>query len=100
MTELTEAAKSGNTISVRKLLDGGADASGKNPAGFTTLMLAVRWSGDKNLVRSLIAAGAEVNARHGCGDTLLTMAVKAGRPEVSRPVSKSMASHCSNIPHK
>ena len=60
--DLLEAARVGNTETVKALIDAGADVNARLKSGTTALMIA-SGSGHTETVRALIDAGADVNAR-------------------------------------
>jgi ankyrin repeat protein len=75
---LESAVYSGNTDSVRQLLDTGADA---NQGGGTLLRLAAE-SGQTDVARMLVERGADVNAKTANGRTSLMVAAAFGQVDV------------------
>jgi len=61
-SELIEAAKNGDTVSINALLDAGADVNAKDVEGETALMWAAR-GGYTETAQSLLDAGADVNTK-------------------------------------
>ena len=57
-SELIEAAKNGDTVSIKALLDAGADVNVKGEDGYTALMFAAN-AGHTEIVELLKAAGAK-----------------------------------------
>jgi hypothetical protein len=76
-TELTVAARDGETDTVRKLLEAGADVHAKDASGLTALMWAFRRR-RYDIRGMLLDAGADVNAKDVSGLTTLMWAVQSG----------------------
>lgn len=87
---LMTAVVYGNAESVRILLEHGADANAKNPAGATALLWA---AGDWEKASLLIAHGADVNVQSALGRTpLLSAAAQDGAGPVVGMLLKKGAS--------
>ncbi|MGE0040322.1 MAG: ankyrin repeat domain-containing protein [Vicinamibacterales bacterium] len=87
LTPLMMAARSGDTASLRLLLDHKADATAANANGTTVLMLAAA-SGQVEAVDLLLERGADVNAREAThGQTALMFAAARGRVEVIKALA-------------
>jgi ankyrin repeat protein len=69
-TQLSNAAKSGDTNGVVRLLDKGADINAKDNLGTTALMSAIM-SGQTETVKLLLDRGADVNVKDNEGFTAL-----------------------------
>ncbi len=92
-SELIEAAKKGDTVSIKALLDAGADVDAKDTDfyyGQTALILAVR-EGHTDVVRMLLDAGADVNAKDNNGQTALMVAEAEGHTEIVELLKKAGA---------
>ena len=74
--DLFEAAKKGDTATVRALLDAGADVNAND--GGETVLMAAAVEGHIATVQALIAAGADVNATTNNGVTALMAAAMEG----------------------
>ena len=72
-------AKDDNSLTVRDLLDDGADVNAKNHKGETPLHKAAAISGNAETVRVLIEFRADVNAKNEIGETPLLKAAAKGR---------------------
>ena len=72
-------AKDDNSLTVRDLLDDGADVNAKNHNGDTPLHKAAAISGNAETVRVLIEFRADVNAKNEIGETPLLKAAAKGR---------------------
>jgi uncharacterized protein len=81
-TVLLEAVKTGNTESVVRLLDGGAEVDAKDASGATALMHAVK--GEQiETIRVLIERGADRNAKGKfLGFSPIVFAVKASNADI------------------
>ncbi|MEW6366946.1 MAG: ankyrin repeat domain-containing protein [Acidobacteriota bacterium] len=66
---------------VNRLLAQGADINGRDPKGFTPLMIAA-WHGKKETVALLLSAGAQAGARSLTGTTALMLAADTGHEDV------------------
>jgi ankyrin repeat protein len=75
--ELFAAARSGDAVQIKRLLEAGADHAAADEAGETALMLAAH-GGHFAAVQVLIAAGADVNAKAQQGWTALAKAAYNG----------------------
>ena len=82
-SQLIEAAKKGDTVSIKTLLDAGADVNAKNGNGFTALMWAAG-RGHTEIAQALLDAGADVNAKGNDGQTALMAATQAGHPQIAQ----------------
>jgi ankyrin repeat protein len=78
---LPVAIRDGNHAMVRRLLDQGADANARDPAGETALMQAAL-NADAEMVRLLLDRGADVNARSPVGTALLRAIHDPGKVEL------------------
>ena len=67
-TPLMLAAKSGNTETVERLLNRGANIEANDNAGQTPLMIAAMW-GDAEQVERLLNRGANIEAKDNAGQT-------------------------------
>ncbi len=67
---LIEAARRGDTDSVKALIAAGTDVNAKDKDGKTALMAA----SNADCVKALIAAGVDVNAKNNNGETALSLA--------------------------
>ena len=63
-SQLIEAAKKGDTVSVKALLDAGAEANARDDDRQTALMWAAQ-EGHTETAQALLDAGAYVNAKDG-----------------------------------
>lgn len=79
--ELVLAILSQGPEAVNRLLAQGADINGRDPKGFTPLMIAA-WHGKKETVALMLTAGAEIGARSLTGTTALMLAADSGHEEV------------------
>ena len=77
--ELVAALADNDLNLTTELLEAGADVSGRDEAGRTTLMLAVGWG---NIVASkmLLEAGVDINAKDDLGWTALIVAARDSNP--------------------
>jgi uncharacterized protein len=89
-TRLIKAAKDGNPVVVRALIQQHADVNSREIDGTTALHWAVR-SDDRESVQLLIRAGAQVNAGNRYGVTPLSLAATNGNPEVVKLLLESGA---------
>jgi ankyrin repeat protein len=81
-SQLINAAGTGDTTTVRALLDKGTDVNTKDGSfGHTALILAAR-QGHTATVRALLDKGADVNAQDNYGFTALWWAMKNGHTEI------------------
>lgn len=79
---LAQAIRSGDLVTVKRLVDAGADLAGRSPDGLTPLMLAAGL-GLAHVVDILLTAGAEVHAiEPRMGASALHKAAQSGSPEV------------------
>ena len=81
MTDLIEAAKSGDASTVKALIDGGVDINGTDAEGLNALTAAAE-AGNPEIVQTLIAAGADAKAGDADGWTALMSASAAGHVEI------------------
>src|SRR3712207_5168927 len=82
--DLLEAAREGDLVSLRALLDAGADVNAADENGYTPLMEAAH-APHPEAVRLLLAAGADLEARNRLGSTALhSAAMEAGEQEACR----------------
>ena len=87
---LLEAAKKGDTATVKALLAEGAYVDARDGEGCTALMKAV-FSGNNDTVRALLEAGADVNAKHKWGGTAMVSAQLMGQTELIEILKKAGA---------
>ncbi len=87
---LLEAAKKGDTATVKALLAEGASVDARDREGCTALMKAV-FSGNNDTVRALLEAGADVNAKHKWGGTALVSAQVMGQTALVEILQKAGA---------
>jgi len=73
---------------VKLLLEAGADANAKTPAGDSALHLAA-WDGKLEIVRALVEGGADLNLGDGNGKTALQV-VEAQKPRPPRPTAGAL----------
>lgn len=99
-SELAEAAKRGNTASVRALLSSADKAAVNEPGrdGMTALLWAVQ-SNDLDLVRRLLAAGADPNIGNRYGITPLWLAATNRNPDLTALLLKNGADATAKLPH-
>jgi len=89
-SELMIAAATGDTATVRRLLDAGTDPNAANRHGSTALMAAAA-AGYADIVGALIEKKAEVNARSQNGATALIFAARNGHLGVVQALLKAGA---------
>ena len=87
---LIQAAESGDTHTVKALLDQGADVDAKLASGETALMRAAS-NGHLQIVEILLEHGADVNAKRGDGMTALIRAAFFGHSDVVRALVEHRA---------
>lgn len=80
-TELMKAAKDGNAVAVKQILDRGADVNASTSKGKRALMVAAS-EGKAEVARLLIERGAEVDAADVYGTTALIVAATSGHTDV------------------
>ena len=78
---LSEAAFTGNLISMKQALVDGADPNTKDPQSGSTLLATAALMGHTKIVALLLEHGADVNARSQDGGTALHTAAFLGRAE-------------------
>ncbi|MBN2268997.1 MAG: ankyrin repeat domain-containing protein [Sedimentisphaerales bacterium] len=81
ISNLHMAVIQGNTESVRKLLDAGAEVNAKSSDGTTPLHMAAVF-GQLRSAELLLATGADPLAQSNGGDTPLALAAQAGKPQL------------------
>jgi ankyrin repeat protein len=83
LTPLMFAAPYGETATIARLLENGANVNARDIRGMTALMFTAA-SDNQNLdaARLLIAKGADVNIKSNDGETALDWARKAGNPKM------------------
>ena len=81
--DILQAAKDGNLLRVKQLLEEGVDVNAKNGFGWTALMVAA-WNGHVEVVHALVGAGADLNAKDNDGWTALMGTAENGHVEVVR----------------
>jgi len=79
--QLLNAARSGDTETIKSLLNNGADVNAKDNEGWHPLQLAAK-RGDVEIVRFLLENGADVNATNNLGGTALMSAASRGYVEI------------------
>jgi len=89
-SRLHKAAKSGDVVTLRAVLDQGVSPDLRDAHGRTPLMEAAA-SGQLDAARALIAAGAHVNVRAGDNRTPLIEAVTNGQLDTARLLVSSGA---------
>jgi len=82
-TEIHEAAASGDTHEVARLISDGADLESRNELRETALLTAVRTS-QEACVRLLVASGARLDAASGLGRAALHVAAMRGDAAMTR----------------
>ena len=87
---LKAAAVSGNTDTVKALLDKGTQVDARDENGGTALGHAV-WFGHVETVQLLIDRGADVNVKKQDGMTPLQLAIASNHPEVAEVLKKAGA---------
>jgi ankyrin repeat protein/L-ascorbate metabolism protein UlaG (beta-lactamase superfamily) len=81
--DIFEAAKKGETASVKRLLREKPERlQARNPAGMTPLHVAAR-AGHQELAELFIEAGADINARDKAGATPLIHSLMAGKKDMA-----------------
>jgi ankyrin repeat protein len=93
---LISAARSGDVVELRALIDQGFDVDCELKYGATALMLAAA-RGQEEVVRVLIAAGAKVNRRNRFGASALLEASEKSHIEVAKLLVRAGAEI--NLPH-
>ncbi len=89
--ELIQATVSGNTKTVKNLLEAGADVNGANKYGNTALILAVMY-GHTEIVQILLdTPGINVNAANKDGETALIKAARRGNIDMVEALLKDDA---------
>lgn len=81
-TPLIKASASGNTATIQKLINEGANINEPDGRGYTPLMHAV-WSGKIETVKVLINKGADINAKDSYGYTPLLWAIYYGYVDIA-----------------
>jgi hypothetical protein len=89
-TALMAAARSGQTDTVKTLLEQGADVKAKDNDGLTALMDAAT-AGQTDTVKTLLEQGADVNAKDIYGMTALMFAKGMGHAEIIQMLKKAGA---------
>jgi ankyrin repeat protein/CHAT domain-containing protein len=79
-SQLIEVAITGDTETIKFLIDNGADVNAKDKNGYTALMVAVKHD-HIELVKLLIDKGVDVNVKHKGNKTALMSAAKRGNTE-------------------
>lgn len=82
-TPLVKASASGDTATIQKLIDEGANINEPDNRGYTPLMHAV-WSGKTETVKVLINKGADINAKDSYGYTPLLWASSYGYADIAK----------------
>ena len=80
-SDLSDAARKGDTATVQTLLNNGADVNATDEHGGTALMYAAV-NGHTATVQALIDAGADVNKLHNFGKSALILAQEKGHTAV------------------
>ena len=81
LTPFLWAAQEGESVTMKTLVQAGADVNERGANGETGLMLASA-NGYTETVKTLLDLGADVNARNSFGQTALFEAIRMYRPEV------------------
>ena len=89
-SQLIEAAKKGDTVSIKALLEAGADVNTADVNGRTALIWAAQ-KGHTETSQALLEAGADVNAKGEDGYTALMYAANAGHTEIVELLKKAGA---------
>jgi ankyrin repeat protein len=87
---LLQAAKDGDTETVKALIERGTDVDADSVFNSTALMAAA-FKGHTEIVQELLQAGADVNASAKNCDTALILAIEKGRAEVIEMLKKAGA---------
>lgn len=82
-TPLIKASKEGDSLTVQKLIDAGANVNELDSSGYTPVMYAV-WSGKTETVKVLINKGADVSAKDKSGYTPLLWASSYGYLDIAK----------------
>ncbi len=82
-TDLMRASLEGNTETVKRLLESGADVNAKDDEGRTALMFAVT-NMQTDSAKALVEHGADVNVKANDGCTELMLAASAVDSEIIR----------------
>ncbi len=82
-SQLTRAARNGDTAVIERLLDNGVDVNARNSDGQTALELAIL-SGSTLLVQYILDKGADVNIKDRRGNTALLVACSKSGLDIVR----------------
>jgi ankyrin repeat protein len=80
--EIIDAAKTGNLVKVKELVEKGASLEDSDDYRRTPLLLTCRESGSFEIAKILIENGANINARDIFGDTPITLAAWRGFEDI------------------
>lgn len=87
---LLQAAKDGDTETVKTFIESGTDVNVKDKDGMTALMWAA-FGGHAEIVQEFLQAGADANVKNTAGKTALTLAEEKGHQEVVKILKMSGA---------
>jgi hypothetical protein len=88
---LNDAIQMGQTDNVRAMIDKGAKVNWRDSNGFTSLIIAARYTNNVDVVKFLIEKGADVNADDKNGQTAVMQAASYGHADVVRVLAEKGA---------
>jgi len=77
--DLVKAARTGDTETVRRLLESGADVEAKDEMHHSSVLMWAAHEGHTDVMNLLIQNGAEIDARKPTGETALWFAAQKGQ---------------------